>query len=126
MENKGGKNEARPAMQEQAEQRYFGAVEKFPSEMEMPQVETETIPQQPEVTPVAHEITRDHFDMDVVENTMPVVERNAEQMPKPYVKIVEDTAKELKTQPYKLQNKVIEFKKDYLRQAFGRELGKVA
>ncbi|MFV0485107.1 MAG: hypothetical protein ACK5MU_02690 [Candidatus Saccharimonadales bacterium] len=126
MENKGGKNEVIPAAPEQAEQSYFGAVEQFPPNIEMPQVEAMGAPEQQGAAQMPPDLPDAAPELTVVKNTMPLVERNAEQMPKQYVKIVEDTAKELKARPFELQNRVIELKKDYIRQAFDRELGKTA
>lgn len=126
MENKGGKNEVAPAAPEQAEQSYFGAVEQFPPNVEMPQVETETTAEQPDLTAMPPEITETAPELNVVKNNAPVVERNAEQMPKQYVKFVEDTTRELKSHPHKLQAKVIELKANYIRQAFDREIGNAA
>lgn len=126
MENKGGKNEVISVTPEQAEQNFFGAVEKFPPNTEMPTVNAEDILEQQGTTEMPPEMPNEYPQLTVVKNTMPVVERNAEQIPKQYLKIVEDAANELKAQPYELQSKVIEFKKDYLHQAFGRELGESA
>lgn len=128
MENKGGDKDVISSTPEQSEQSFFGAVEKFPPNIEMPEVNMEQSSEQtadmaPSMPPAAPLQTE---QQTVVKNTIPDIERNAEHIPKPYMKLVKQESDRLKKFPKEQQDAVIEFKRDYLKKAFDRTVGKAA
>lgn len=127
MENNGGRIETSSNIPEQSEQAFFGAVEKFPPEdIDTQEISTEPLPDQPTTASLPPETLGITSEQDVVKNTMPEVERNAEQMSKSYLKVIVDGVDQLKGKPYDLQRFKTEHEKNYIRQAFGREIGKAA
>ena len=124
MENKGYFGERDTGEFEHVERPDWGSLEVFPERKIEAEVDYES--GQDELEILASSTTRKDESKNDTERGEGVdvrVERNAESIPKAYVKEIAKIEDTLKDDPAALQERISDLKRDYIRQAFDRELG---
>ena len=128
MENEGGNREAAVGAPESVGEVDFGAAEvasAHESEGKLEKNEMSAAPAAETMLATLPPIVSVADDSDDVagDDSAPVVERDAERMPKEYAKHLVEIIRKYKKEPNKLQKSVTSLKWDYMSKAFNRKLG---